>query len=74
MEGEYEEAETSHNGLGEDEPLFEELLKRVEPSAWHLFVEFFREWMVLEPGRKEEFRSLLLDKWSRRFLVANLIV
>ena len=50
------------DGLGEDKPLFQELFKKVEPSARHLFVELTREWMTLDLGRKEEFRLLLLDE------------
>ena len=39
----FEEAGTSSNGLGEDGPPFEELLKGVAPSARHFFVELRRD-------------------------------
>ena len=56
--------------LGRISP-FVELIKRVEPSARHLFEELFEEWMDLDADRREELKFLLIDdRRQQGFLVA----
>ena len=45
-----------------DEPLFEELLKGIEPSVKPLLEELKNKWLALDEDRWEEFRSLLIDE------------
>ena len=49
------------------------LIKRVEPSARHLFEELSEEWMNLEADRGEELKFLPIDETAVVGLSAGLV-